>query len=317
MVQRQVYWFLAATLVAIALTSLFLIRIESAAVRRARDALRPAPRARPAADRRARVDAAGDLARAARRVRADADGDGLDARPRRRVRRRRGPRCAPTCARSARSRRRRSTTCAACHRRCTRRSSRSSGLESTDRLVPVRLSNGSSASRWTTNATGMPGAIDDTTAHPRLSGPAGGVEQRRPPLRRQRPPWVRLRRQDGASSSTVEDQGKGLGSATRRRRGLGLVAMRERAELLGGTLELLDRATGGTLVRLTRPGRRHAHGTLHDVQDHRPARRRSRAGAARLPPDARRRSVIEVVGEASNGDEAMRLVRRAAAATSS
>ena len=40
---------------------------------------------------------------------------------------------------------------------------------------------------------------------------------------------------------------------TRARRGLGLVAMRERAELLGGTLELLQPRDGGTLVRLKVP----------------------------------------------------------------
>ena len=46
----------------------------------------------------------------------------------------------------------------------------------------------------------------------------------------------------------------GRGSTpARARRGLGLVAMRERAELLGGTLELLRPREGGTLVRLTVP----------------------------------------------------------------
>jgi signal transduction histidine kinase len=50
----------------------------------------------------------------------------------------------------------------------------------------------------------------------------------------------------------VEDRGKGLEQAERSH-GLGLVAMRERAELLGGTLELLLPDSGGTLVRLTVP----------------------------------------------------------------
>ncbi|MEO8075383.1 MAG: sensor histidine kinase [Acidobacteriota bacterium] len=50
----------------------------------------------------------------------------------------------------------------------------------------------------------------------------------------------------------VEDHGKGL-EADRSRRGLGLVAMRERAELLGGTLELIRPREGGTLVRLRVP----------------------------------------------------------------
>ena len=36
-------------------------------------------------------------------------------------------------------------------------------------------------------------------------------------------------------------------------RGLGLVTMRERAELLGGTIEFLQPPGGGTLVRLRVP----------------------------------------------------------------
>jgi signal transduction histidine kinase len=50
----------------------------------------------------------------------------------------------------------------------------------------------------------------------------------------------------------VEDHGKGLDPDTARR-GLGLVAMRERAGLVGGTLEFLRPPAGGTLVRLTVP----------------------------------------------------------------
>jgi signal transduction histidine kinase len=50
----------------------------------------------------------------------------------------------------------------------------------------------------------------------------------------------------------VEDHGKGLDAGTSRP-GLGLVAMRERAELLGGALDILRPDGGGTLVRLTVP----------------------------------------------------------------
>jgi signal transduction histidine kinase len=50
----------------------------------------------------------------------------------------------------------------------------------------------------------------------------------------------------------VEDHGAGLGVQTGKP-GIGLVAMRERAELLGGSLELLRPAAGGTLVRLRVP----------------------------------------------------------------
>jgi signal transduction histidine kinase len=63
---------------------------------------------------------------------------------------------------------------------------------------------------------------------------------------------VRLRFDVGTVTLEVEDHGKGLDAGTARR-GLGLVAMRERAELLGGRLELLQPDDGGTLVRLTVP----------------------------------------------------------------
>ena len=50
----------------------------------------------------------------------------------------------------------------------------------------------------------------------------------------------------------VEDHGNGLGRGSSRR-GIGLVAMRERTQLLGGTLEFLTPEQGGTLVRLRVP----------------------------------------------------------------
>jgi len=67
----------------------------------------------------------------------------------------------------------------------------------------------------------------------------------------------------------VEDHGKGMvksavilqHAAARGAMGIGLVGMRERAELIGGTLELLQPPGGGTLVRLTVPRERaEAHG---------------------------------------------------------
>jgi signal transduction histidine kinase len=64
--------------------------------------------------------------------------------------------------------------------------------------------------------------------------------------------WVRLNVEPGALVLEVEDRGKGLAQSGRRQ-GLGLVAMRERAALIGGTLSLLEPPGGGTLVRLTLP----------------------------------------------------------------
>jgi signal transduction histidine kinase len=80
--------------------------------------------------------------------------------------------------------------------------------------------------------------------------------------------WVRLRFSPQALEVEVEDHGKGF-EAQAAKQGIGLVAMRERAELLGGTVEFLrpaqsadgiadrsaDESAGGrgTLVRLRVP----------------------------------------------------------------
>jgi signal transduction histidine kinase len=48
----------------------------------------------------------------------------------------------------------------------------------------------------------------------------------------------------------VKDYGVGFSDATARH-GIGLVAMRERADLLRGNVEFLQPAEGGTLVRFT------------------------------------------------------------------
>jgi signal transduction histidine kinase len=77
--------------------------------------------------------------------------------------------------------------------------------------------------------------------------------------------WVRLRFSGSEVGLDVEDHGKGFstnGSAQTSQAGIGLVGMRERAELIGGILELLKPNEGGTLVRLTVPRERAeaAHG---------------------------------------------------------
>ena len=64
--------------------------------------------------------------------------------------------------------------------------------------------------------------------------------------------WVRLRFAPEQLELEIEDHGSGF-AAGRTKRGLGLVAMRERAELLGGSLIFETPAGGGTTVRLRVP----------------------------------------------------------------
>jgi len=64
--------------------------------------------------------------------------------------------------------------------------------------------------------------------------------------------WVRLRFLPETLELEVEDRGVGF-SGNSGGQGIGLVAMRERAELLGGTFEVKRPAQGGTLVRLQVP----------------------------------------------------------------
>jgi signal transduction histidine kinase len=64
--------------------------------------------------------------------------------------------------------------------------------------------------------------------------------------------WVRLRFTEDELELDVEDRGSGFVPG-RQRPGLGLVAMRERAELLGGSLAFEKPGAGGTLVRLRVP----------------------------------------------------------------
>jgi signal transduction histidine kinase len=65
--------------------------------------------------------------------------------------------------------------------------------------------------------------------------------------------WVRLRFLGDALELEVEDQGKGFGPDGPARTGIGLVAMRERAELLGGSIQFAQPGKGGTVVRLRVP----------------------------------------------------------------
>jgi len=64
--------------------------------------------------------------------------------------------------------------------------------------------------------------------------------------------WIRLKFSPNSLELEVEDHGTGF-VADKMQRGIGLVAMRERAELIGGTLAISRRAQGGTIVRLHVP----------------------------------------------------------------
>jgi signal transduction histidine kinase len=64
--------------------------------------------------------------------------------------------------------------------------------------------------------------------------------------------WVRLRFEPEALQLEVEDHGKGL-SNNGARQGIGLVGMRERAELLDASLQFSQPLEGGTLLRLRVP----------------------------------------------------------------
>jgi signal transduction histidine kinase len=68
--------------------------------------------------------------------------------------------------------------------------------------------------------------------------------------------WVRITCGDGNLELAVEDRGTGISkqaSAADPARGMGMVSMRERAELIGGELEVRRGAGGGTIVHLRVP----------------------------------------------------------------
>jgi signal transduction histidine kinase len=72
--------------------------------------------------------------------------------------------------------------------------------------------------------------------------------------------WVRLNFSSDALALEIQDRGKGFSPATAHQ-GIGLVGMRERAELIGATLDVSQREGGGTVVKLTVPREKaEAHG---------------------------------------------------------
>src|SRR5512142_2191310 len=66
---------------------------------------------------------------------------------------------------------------------------------------------------------------------------------------------VRLRFEPENLLLEIEDRGVGM-QPNGSKRGIGLVAMRERAELLGGSIQWLPATNGGTVVRLEIPQER-------------------------------------------------------------
>jgi signal transduction histidine kinase len=64
---------------------------------------------------------------------------------------------------------------------------------------------------------------------------------------------VRLTAADGQVQLEVEDSGRGFQGADGPSKGLGMVAMRERAQLIHGRLAIEQPPGGGTLVRLRAP----------------------------------------------------------------
>jgi signal transduction histidine kinase len=75
--------------------------------------------------------------------------------------------------------------------------------------------------------------------------------------------WIRLKFLPQTLEMEIEDHGKGFANATQKgsQRGIGLVGMRERAELIGGVLEVSQSEQQGTRVRLNIPREKvEAHG---------------------------------------------------------
>jgi two-component system, NarL family, sensor kinase len=75
---------------------------------------------------------------------------------------------------------------------------------------------------------------------------------------------VRLKFLEQTLELEVEDRGAGFPERPSRR-GIGLVAMRERAELMNGQIVFSHPAEGGTLVRLTVPREK---AEAHAKEDH-------------------------------------------------
>ena len=113
---------------------------------------------------------------------------------------------------------------------------------------------------------------------------------------------------------TVTNDAGAAGPAAPTGAGQGLVGMRQRAELYGGTLDAGPTTDGGFLVTATFPWTtsRPRRSTGHEGRrrHRRPAGRRPGAGPRRVPRAHRPRARHRVVAEAADGVEAIELTRR-------
>lgn len=65
--------------------------------------------------------------------------------------------------------------------------------------------------------------------------------------------WVRLSQRNGRLAITIEDRGRGLPTGDAVARGVGVVSMRERAELMGGTFAIRAAVPRGVVVQVEVP----------------------------------------------------------------
>ena len=127
---------------------------------------------------------------------------------------------------------------------------------------------------------------------------------------------ISLEKVNGRTTLEVEDDGRGFSDASSSTDGLGLMIMRYRAGLIGGTLEIGPRRGGGTLVRcrlaLPPPRRKRSSqettimaAKILIVDDH-PAVREGLAVRIAAQPD------MEVCGEAADIPQALDLAKTTA-----
>ena len=274
--------FLAAMLVLIVLTSLYLVHYNRRMFQQVAALSGAAQRTGAAADLHAGEHLPLHLARAARRFRPDPDRHRRHAAAHRAARRPRPTRCAPICAR--------------CRRSCSPRSKRSARFRT--RCIPVVLDEAGFEGALDAylpgfeKQTGIAVHYEKTGAEPR-AGPRRGH-----PLYRvmqealnnvARHSQVDARRRCACAICRTRWCWKwrmtASASAAARGQGMGLVSMRERAELVNGRVEFLERAGGGALVRLTVPAGS-GGGAMPEAAHFRAAGGRPQPGAARLPPHA-------------------------------